>query len=326
MGVDIGYRVEINGKDRTDDIGKNLISLLLTDEIGQKTDSCSLLIADPENKITRPKLGAELKVYLSEDGGKLALFGRYQIKSVSRDEREVRITGKGFDPGSKIKSTGTHYYAQKTLKEVVDEIAKRNGVGAVVSEDFNLVRGDFNQIGESDISYLQKLASENGAVIKVQGEKILFTKKSSGQSASGKNLPPLSLDLKALGARYSYSQDDSQAAGTVIARVFDKATFDRLEIVRGSGEPRKILPDSFSSKALAESAADAFFRDSTESNESLSLTLPLTPSVYAERSLSVSGLSPWVDGRWIVTSVKHEIGKSFKTSMSLRKSIKEDLS
>ena len=112
----------------------------------------------------------------------------------------------------------------------------------------------------------------------------------------------------------------------MIARVFDKATFDRLEIVRGSGEPRKILPDSFSSKALAESAADAFFRDSSESNESLSLTLPLTPSVYAERSLSVSGLSPWVDRRWIVTSVKHEIGKSFKTSMSLRKSIKEELS
>lgn len=318
------WQIEIDGKPLSDEVRRLVQSISIRDEIEQRADSCSVTFADPENVMKKPRRGGELKIYLGVAGEKPKLMGRYIIKSLARDEKLVRVSAKGFDPLKGIRNSASAYYSSKSVAEIVREVCGRNKVAVKVSSDFDSVKVDEAQKDESDLNFLQRLARDNHAVIKVQGSEVLFITRSKGRSPSGRDLPVIELDLKGAGAFYSYSEDDNEEIREVRAKYFDKKTGDKGDTKVGGGSPSRELPDLYPSRAAAEIAAKARLASGREENEKLTLSFPLDPRVLAERQVNIKNLSAWVDGRWIVTSASHEIGKSFKTSLELRKVLSED--
>lgn len=77
------FRVSIDKQDVTSLIADRLISLRVTDEAGQKADTCEISIDDRDKKLELPPDGASVVVEMGYEGGELVLMGSFLIDEVS---------------------------------------------------------------------------------------------------------------------------------------------------------------------------------------------------------------------------------------------------
>ncbi len=251
-------------------------------------------------------------------------MGRYIVDGFSVRPGQVIVRCKGFDGKTSIKNSFDGMYEDKTLSEVIKEVAARNNLSAKVSPEFNKEKRTIIQQGESDLSFLNRLAKENDATFKVQGKEILFVPRGKGESSTGEKLPSIEIDIKTISPNWSYDDDPRDDFGEVTASFFDLSTGEEGEVKKGSGEPKKKLQKTFHSKSEANAAVSAEFSKSRESAERLSLSLQGNASLKSERRTSIRGLDPEVDGSWIITKAHHRIGKGWEASLDLSKVIRDE--
>jgi phage protein D len=313
------FRIEADGTDITDRIRDRLVSLRITDQAGQQSDSLELTIDDRDKRMEVPRYGAWLRVWLGYSNGarKPTYMGAYAVDDVdlSMGPRSMVIRATAAQTAPElVKESRTQSWDRKTLGQIVQEIGKRNGLQVVVKGDLaGLQIQHEDQTNETDQGFLTRLAERYGAVIKPADGKLVVVPRGQPNTAGGATirLEEVSNWRATLKGRGAY--------GGVKARWIDRTT--NTEKVVTAGESSGQLPvfeerQLHKTQAEAEKAAAARLQSFRSGEVRVSLQMQGRPDVNAEGSITLRGFRPEVDGTWQAKSITHDLaGGGYSTSV-----------
>lgn len=312
------YRIEIDGKDFTEQWGKRLMSLVITDEAGIKSDTLEVEF-DGRDKIKAPKVGAKIKVWLGYAPTPV-LRGQYVIDewTLAGPLRTLRISAKAAELTSTIRAAKTRAFDNKTLGAIVNQIAADHGLTAQVDSELASIQiAHIDQANESDLGFLSRLAKRNGGTFKLADGKVMMAKKGGSNLPSGKAKASIAMTPDMV-STWSFTQGKRGEYKTVSASYMDHAKGKRVSVKAGSGEPKHRIRTLYGSKAEAEAAAKAELGAYTRGQGTFEVDGPGIPTVFAEAIVEAEGFDPDVDGGYLVKSVRHSLeGGGYSTSISM---------
>jgi len=310
-------RVVVNGEDITSVLWARLASLTIVDEAGVTSDRAEIELADhqPLHRLILPPTGAEIAIALGYDVRMrdMGLFVADEIEIEGPPDR-LRIraaasphgatpAGKTALPSQKTRS----WPAGTTIGDLVATLAAEHGLTPAVSASLKgTVLPHLDQIAESDINLLSRLARTVDAIAAPKAGRLVVARRGESLTASGQEMPRVQLGRGDL-TSWRMQQSLRAPAGQVVAVWRDKAASADVEVTAGEGEPVRRLRETWPTKAAAEAAARAEYRRAQREGTQLSLTLPGDPDLVAEARLVVSGVRAGVDGEWLVTRVEHRL-------------------
>lgn len=313
------FAVKVDGRDITKGLEAGLVSITTTDEAGFKSDSVSIEITDPLKEIALPRRGAQLEVFLGWKHSGTVHVGSYTVDKAGRGGRPsvLKISGNGADLGksSTLKVHKTRSFDNITIGKLVGDIAAEHGMqGAVGADHADLTLPHVDQVNESDMNLLSRIAADHGAVFKPADGNLVFTKKGEGKTVSGKALTEVAI-TEDMCSDWNVEISERTSYQTVIATWQDTDGAVKHEIKAGSGDPAFTIRKPFATEAAARTAAQAKKETLDRGTGTCSLTLAIgNPSVFAETPLSLSGFDPELDGRWVADKVTQSLSGSGYTT------------
>ncbi len=313
-------QVYLNDEDVTDKWGPVISSVSVTDEAGIKADTCEFVF-DNRSEFAAPKIGSEIRVWMGyAELGTLTYLGRYKVSSWSKSgpRRVLSVSAKAADLTSKIRAPRTRSWHDKTIKEIVEAIAGDHKLEALIDKTIGARKIEhIDQQTESDVSFLTRLASRNGAMFKLADGKLLFAAKGSRKNAAGNDKTP----IKVLGrqiSRWDAMHDKRGDYKSVSAEYMDHKAGKRKSAIAGSGEPRFRDRRLYGSQAEAQAAAEAKLGDLTRGQMTVDLDMPGDPRLFAEALVQLVDVDGDVDGEYLAKSVTHSFsGRGYVTTLSL---------
>ncbi len=248
------FRVLANDKDITEFVNTNTSRIEFIDEEGEQSDEITFEFV---GEYRRPKHGDELKLWLGtkEDGDffcGLFVVQNPKTKSAEKKSVEVSAVAANFTKGLKVKRSKT--YENVSIKKVASIVAARNDLE--LKSDFDDIYIEhLEQTGESDISFLKRIANEYNAIFAIKNNKLLCLKKIKDNQKS-KDLPRYTLEVD----NQSYVEieaTDKTLYNSCKAIWRDTKDNEQKSVTVGDGEPVKIIKDSFESMADAKVKAQA---------------------------------------------------------------------
>jgi phage protein D len=327
VGLKPEFRVVVNDKDITAAIDERFSSLTLTDETGLTSDTVEIVLADtdPLRPIKKPPTGAELEVFLGYDGTTRRM-GLFVVDEIELEGWPQRMTIRGrASPYDGTPKGKTDFQTQKThswptnttIGAMVSKMAKDHGMEASVSKSLASVKlPHIDQTGESDISFLSRLAKKYDAIAKPAGGKLLFVKRGDSKNASGQDMASVTIAPGDL-TSYSYSERTRESPGTVVAFWHEKGVAKHHEVIVGKGDPVKRMRFGFKDAGMARSAAEAELARRARGEISLELSMAGNENLSAEATVTVGPeFRAEMAGDWLATRVTHRFTKrSFVSSV-----------
>lgn len=302
-----------NRQDITAAVRDRLLSLKVSDRAGLHTDAVEIRLDDREGRLEIPKKGAELDISIGYKEQGLVKMGLYTVDEIelSGPPDTLIIRAKAANMRSTLKEHKTRSWDKTTLGRLVSTIAREHRLRPRISQPLSVIDiPHLDQTAESDLHLLTRLAKQYDAVTKPAGGFLLFVPKGEARSATGKTIPPVSINRKQT-SDYRATMADRGKYQAVLAHWHNVATGVRTPVQVGDGKPVYTLRHSYSDAATAQSAArgklDALSRGLVTANLTLKHGNPL---IAAESKLTLSGFRPGINGDWVVTQVNHEISDS----------------
>ena len=318
------FRIIANDADITTAIEQRLLSLRINDHSGEKSDSVELVLDDRDGVISLPSTGADLQISIGYEGrGPLSDMGLWvvdeielssppamlTIRAKSANISKSKSTKKGIE--NALKASKTRPWDGVSIDDIVSTIADESGYTSRVGSDFASIQiGHIDQMSESNMHFLTRLARQYGAVSKPAGGFLLFVKRGEAASASGKPMTPIELSPdQCTSLRIVLS--DREDYQTIIAHYHDHDTAKRETVQSGNNAgATKTLPRTYANKAEAEAAVKSKQQRLDEDIAKGSIQMPGDPTIIAETPIMLSGFRNGADGNWICESVMHEISNS----------------
>lgn len=181
------FKLEASGKDITNTIRQNLISLSFTDKEGNESDEISFTLF---GIYAKPVFGDSLKLWLGY-GDDLYLCGTFSVQTASRDYKnqttEVRATAVNFASPQKIKKRRS--WEKTTVFEIAKKIAAENKLAVKTSgQDQNIASVLQNNVG--DLDFLYGLCFDYGFIMAVKNATIIIASKDAkGDETQTSNTP-----------------------------------------------------------------------------------------------------------------------------------------
>jgi hypothetical protein len=305
LGYDPGFSLTEGDKDITSKLAPYLSSLRLTDNAG--TESDRLVIDLVSDTLPTPLEGAVLRLGLGF-GSSLVDKGQYVVDevSVSAPPRVISITASASPMDTRkqsgvLQSQKTKSWDAVTIGSVVADVASAHGLTARVSDSLSSIAIDhIDQVNESDMSLLTRLATRFGAIAKPAGGYLLFIKEGEGKSASGKELKQISLDPSQI-STYQFRFASRGKAGSVVASYMNIETGLPTSLQLGDGDPVFNIVYPYPTREEAEKAAEARFNKVRADSDTVQLALPATPEIMplvAESKMNLSSFGDREDGQW----------------------------
>ncbi|MCU7904430.1 MAG: hypothetical protein KZQ76_01010 [Candidatus Thiodiazotropha sp. (ex Epidulcina cf. delphinae)] len=313
------FKVIVGGADITSRLSDRLISLLVSDEAGFKSDTVSIALDNRDRRVAMPSKGAELQVSLGYRGEGVLFTGRYTVDevSVSGAPLTMTIAGKAANMRAGLKERKTRSFSETTLGDLVAAVASDHGMTPKVSDDLASVAvAQVDQTNESDIHLLTRIAADYGAVAKPSNGFLLFVKRGQAKSVSGKLIPAVTIKANQLSS-YRFTFADRGKYQSVVAHWHNTASGEREPVSAGAGSPAYTLRGNYPDQATAQAAAAAKLASLQRGEGVGTITLPCDPRLAAEGEVSLSGLIDGVDGSWVASRVEHSLADVFSTTVSL---------
>ena len=319
-------QVSLNGIPLGGFLFSNISSVRVTDAAGFESDTCEITFSNTSafGRIAMPEPGALIEIGLGYLG-KFKAMGLYVADEIeeSSPPRQIIVTGRAKAQG--LASGGLAPIAQQktrsweaglTVKDIVSTIAGENGLDpAVTDAAASIILTHIDQIDESDLSVLTRIALAHDLVIKPAGGKLFAGLKGAGETASGGAVPTVTL-LESSVTRWAMRRSLGEGVGTVIATYRDLEAASDIEVKAGSGEPERRLQSRFRTQTEAQAAADAELKRSARTKETLQLELPGNPNLAAEGRVVLVGASGASGGPWIITQATHSLSSGgYRTSV-----------
>jgi phage protein D len=302
------FRIVADGADVTKAIADRLLSIRINDQAGQQSDSLEIALDDRDSRMPVPRSGAWLRVWLGySDGGNLPVYmGSFAVDEIdlSMGPRSMTIKATAAQTAPElVKQQRTQSWHDKTLGDVVQEIASRNGLDPVIKGELASIQLKHeDQTNESDQSFLTRLAEKYKATIKPADGKLVVTPRSQGAGAFTVELGEVTDWRCTLKNRGAYGQ--------VKVKWLDRTT--NKEKIATHGE-KGTLP-AYEEKQLyrdeqeATKAAESRLQSLKSGEVRISLTMPGRPDLNADGAITLKGFRSEVDGTWVIKSIAHELG------------------
>lgn len=322
------YRLEVDGRDVTKSFqsGRRLLSISVDDREGEAADSCSLEIDDRPPHVDWPPEGASLRVYLGADPGSLVDCGTFTLDAPESSGPPAVLSVRGHSAnfitsgaGLPMNTERSRTWSQVTLGDMVATIAQEHGLTPRVQSAIGAESaGTVEQIGESDLAMLTRLATRLGGRVRAKAGALELV--SAGlQTALPSHVIGLG-DVESWSAPFG----GRRRIGKVVARWYDAKTGAGGSKSAGADDPARVLTESFETAAEAASAAKSTLKDGERKSESIRLRLThLDTSIVAGAAIELGeGWRAEVGRLWVVTSAHHYAdGHRARTTIQAERSV-----
>jgi phage protein D len=309
-------------------VESRVLSLSVTDESTEQSDSCSIEISDPRNEFEVPETGHVITVALGYTD-KLRDMGQFVVDSVKLSGPANRITidakaapftaAGGFSP---VQTRNTRSFDDITLGDIVRTIAGEHGLQPAVSPDLaSSALAHVDQTNESDINFLTRLARQYRAVCKPTFGRLVFATRGEGKSITGLSLPSVTLtpaDVISWSGTLSKRTEFAKVQTTYHDNeTGETTTYDAESDQFTEGAQVYQHPIPYASQEEAEAAGASMLDQFVRGAQEVSVSMPGNPSLMAEATVTLSGFHPLLDVQWLIKRVEHSIGSGgFSTSFS----------
>lgn len=312
------FEIKVNGKAVASIVNERLISLTVTDKEGVGSDSIDVGLNDGNPFAAIPKKGDKIEVSLGYSETGILPFGAFTV-----DDPEIRclpygmnIRGRGANIRDKFKQSRSRHWDEKTVAEILQQIASENGLQPVIDDEVASHKYDwFGQQDESDMHVCERLARIHGALFSVKDGKLIFAKRGSGKSASGKDLTPIVVgpfEIVQGTCRINFAY--RKKVKTVRAKVRDRAKAETVEVEEDSddeGTADFTVKENFSTEAEAKKAAKSKAESLKAETVKTFVTVFGDPTIRAGAPFSYQNVRPEIDGiEFIIETATHRISKS----------------
>jgi phage protein D len=318
------FQIIANNNDITTLIKDRVLEISTVDRTGMESDACTIRLDDRDGKVAFPPKGSTLQVSLGWEGQGLTQIGIYTVDSIGVKglPQELHLSAKPADLRASAKSHRSAGYESTSLSAIVSTLATRHGWQAACSVDANVARAD--QIGESDLHFVTRLARQYGATAQVKGGKLLVLPRGAKTSASGKTLPAIILTPADVDD-YDLTFPDRSSYSKVKAQAHDTKTGKRINVELQNPAPpigvdapehtdRHIYPNADAAQAAAQSRMDALNRKTADG----SLNMVGRADIVAEMGITLQKFKAEVDGEYLVESVTQiYAGESWRTTVEI---------
>jgi uncharacterized protein len=317
-------RIVVDGKDITSrlldsDRKKVLVSLTVTDEAGIKSD-CAELVIDNRETFAAPPVGALMEVWMGYEPTP-AYMGKFRVDEWTKSGKPnvLTVSAKSAELTTEIKGAKTRSWHDTTIGGIVGKIAGEHGLGSAVDKGIGASAVEhIDQQSESDLSFLSRMATRNGAMFKLADGKILFAKKGAKTLPSGADKGERTVKLTDDVSSWTMTKSERGGHKSVICYWHDHDAGKRKTVTSGSGKPVYRDKRVYRTQVEAQAAADAQIGDLQRGKSDGSLDLVGDPTFFAEMAVTLSGFDPDVDGKYTAKSVAHKFDSSgYTTSVSL---------
>ncbi|MGU9981443.1 phage late control D family protein [Phreatobacter sp. HK31-P] len=307
------YRITIAGLDVTPRMRGYVLELTVVDNSGKTNDTFSVNLDDRDGILKLPKRGEEVVVEMGYRGN-LRRMGSFKIDEVelSGIPRRMKVTGTAADVyKAQGKGQRTEHYQNKSLQEVMQQVAGRNGWQAAIHSSFSAMRYPMlHQTDESDLHFIRRMEREVGAVAKIAEGRLTFVPSGQGISASGGAMPTVVLRYTDL-LSWRVSHKGRPKHGKVKAAHGNRHTSQREETTATNDQDADgatfYLRNIFPNRDRAQVAAEARLRELRRSEKSASFQITGNPNIKAEGQLTIVGVRDGVDETYLVKTVTHTI-------------------
>lgn len=316
----VDYKILANESDITALIRDRLIELVINDEAGEESDTATISIDNRDNKVRFPATGATLDIFIGYVGEALVFRGTYEVDELQEplEESTLTISAKAAKMKSSIKAPRSASYDDVTFGGLVERIAKSHGYDVSVSEAVaSYSFAHIDQVNESDMSLLTRLARDVGAIMKPVANKLIAVQRGESKSVSGEPLPSVVIDDPA-DSTGSVTIQERSAFESVAAKWFDESTQSMKVYKTSDAEPIFEISKQFKDQEAAEIAASAKLKELKRGRSTLSLGRPLVPSAFAEARMIVSNHKSSANGEWLIQSLSHTIAADSYATTSFR--------
>ncbi|MFM2041540.1 MAG: hypothetical protein RLY86_116 [Pseudomonadota bacterium] len=307
------YRILVEDQDVTASLAGQLQSLKVTDRLGTDSDECELTVTDPAGAIVLPRRGVVMRPAIGWLGQALVQLGRYEVDEVehSGPPDQVRVKGRPAGLKGKIAEPRDHSWHSQTLGQILSSIASRHGLEPAVDERLGAIAiPHIDQIRESDLNFITRLAKDLDASGTVKEGRLVFVPAGTGRSARGRPLPAARLARQS-GVSHSFTVTDRTVSATgAVAQWHDLASAQTQEVAAGKSEGtvirlRRLYPSQAEAAAAAQGALKQARRQQCEVTVSLATG---RPELAAGQPLTLTGFRSEIDQvAWTIEEVTHTL-------------------
>ncbi|MCB5201734.1 late control protein [Neorhizobium sp. T786] len=326
------------GSDLTGGLGDRLLSVECFDEAEDKSDRVSIEIDDRAGFadggiIDFPVIGLTVEIIMGYRDGQSASRGTYLIDdlTVSSPPRKLMVTGRSAAMAKSYRTPRTESYHQKTLGELMEAIASRNGYEPAVDPELSgIVIRHTDQHNESDMAFATRIAEMHDGVAKPVAGKLAVAKRGTGKNIAGEELPVITIretDCDSWDFKYSAREEAGEAGGMegaesgssgggVRAKWTDIRTGETKLVTAGEA-PFHDLRFSYHNEAEAVAAVSQKRNTAARGKASFSCTIGGRVDVQAEAKLILASFRPYIPLEWRIKSCSHRIeGVGYTTDIS----------
>lgn len=300
-------------------VGK-CISLQVTDSAGFENPKVVLAFNDdPPNEIPdkNTPIGIvigyhEMKGAASKYNGVKQSYGTFYLDEVrlSKPPNIMELTAHTCYMGNRFKKIKDRDFHNKTLMQIVGQIAEDNEITAVISDEIDdTVVKHADQSNVSDMEFLTRLAQDHDAVFKIIESILYFGRKGAIKAISGQPTPVIELYDEDVTMYSVLSQERSVYTG-VRARYINRSTGEEEVALAGEEGNTRTLPHRYVDKEEAQDAADARFNDLDKEAETLTFSCVGNPNIVAESPILLKDFRDGISKIWQVDRVTHSISAS----------------
>ncbi|ALI09102.1 MULTISPECIES: phage late control D family protein [Pseudomonas] len=324
------FRITVDGKDIAQLISPRLMHLELADNRGIEADQLSITLSDHDGLLTIPPKGAVVRLWLGWSDTGLVDKGSYTVDETEHSGAPdvLNIRARSADLRKGLKTKRERSWSNTTLGEVLGDIALGNGLTATVAGALaELPILQLDQASESDANLISRLGEEFDAVVTVKAGHLLCLPAGGGKTASGADLPHITLN-RTDGDQHRYLQADRGSYDGVRAYFYDVNSAKKQEAIAGGGDSLKDLRHTYSDRQSALRAARSEFNRLQRGSATLSYTLARgRPDLIPELTYTLQGVKQEIDAIiWYGGNVLHSLSadNGYTVSLELESKLPED--
>lgn len=303
------FCIRADNIDVTAAVRDRLIMLSVVDEAGLDADTAEIRIDDREAALELPRTGARLDIRMGYKEQGLSRMGLYVVDEINcaGPPSVMTIRARAADLRQGLKSPKTRAWNDVSLGDLLSAVAAEHGYTSRCAEELAVEWFEhLDQVDESDLHLLTRLARDRGAVAKPAADMLLFVPRGEARTATGRDLPETSVVAPDASSWEVVIAERGKYA-SVTARWYDSQAAQERTVVAGDGEPVFTIGRRYPDQAAAESAAKSRLESFERGVATLRLTCPGDTRFVAEGPLRLEGFRSGVDGTWVAQRVTHRM-------------------
>lgn len=307
------FIIKADSEDRSAVIKERLLELRLVDMSGHRSDRLELLL-DDRDPIARPEHGARLELQLGYKEMGLQRKGVYihDFTEFSGPPKEILIRAAAVDFRERLKAPRSRSLDNVTLQELVYGIAADHGYDAYVDEWLrDITIPHIDQVAESDLRLLTRMADQYGATFKAAGTSLILIPKAEVRKSDALKAALGTVTLRPSDvSTWRVTRTDVRRFNSVRATWWDNAQARELSYTTEGDTPTYALEFQYGTEQDAKQAAHTKLEQLTRRTVEVAITLPGTPALVADGGLTLEGFRDGVDGSYVLNRVEHIITKA----------------